>query len=66
MNRPISCILLILAAIVVPTAVATIDWERVPVPPMKGTPLPEDTAVTLAGREWDYGFSGEWDCHFDD
>ena len=48
------------------TAVATIDWERVPVPPMKGTPLPEDTAVTLAGREWDYGFSGEWDCHFDD
>lgn len=48
------------------TAVATIDWDRVPVPQMKGAPLPEGAAVTLAGHEWEYGFFGEWDCYFDD
>jgi hypothetical protein len=47
------------------TATATLDWERVPVPAMKGTPLPPGTTAILGGDEWRYGFHGEWDCYVD-
>lgn len=47
------------------TASAMIDWERVPVPEMKGTPLPPGTPAVLDGDEWHYGLHGEWDCYVD-
>jgi hypothetical protein len=47
------------------TASATIDWDRVPVPALKGTPLPPGTSAILDGDEWHYGFHGEWDCYVD-
>lgn len=43
-----------------------IDWERVPLPEMPGTPLPKgQDAVFSEGDVWAYGFHGEWDVYVD-
>lgn len=41
----------------------TIDWDRVPLPALGGSPLPPGTEVLLDGESWAYGLHGEWDCY---
>lgn len=43
------------------TAVATITWDRVPVPALAGDALPMGAAAQLNGRTCEYGFHAEWD-----
>jgi hypothetical protein len=48
------------------TAVATVDWDRVPLPALQGTPLPRGTPAPFeGGDEWAYGFHGDWDTYVD-
>lgn len=48
------------------TAVATVDWDRVPLPVPEGTPLPRGTPAPFEdGGEWAYGYHEEWDNYID-
>jgi len=47
-------------------ATATVEWDRVPLPDLPGTPLPRGTSAPFEdGQEWAYGFHGEWDYYID-
>jgi hypothetical protein len=45
---------------------ATVDWDAVKVPVLKGDPLPVGQAAPFEdGDEWAYGLHDEWDCYVD-
>lgn len=45
---------------------ATVDWDAVRVPALKGDPLPTGQAAPFEdGDEWEYGVHDEWDFYLD-
>lgn len=48
------------------TASATVDWDRVTLPALPGTPLPRGTEASFeGGKKWAYGLHDEWDTYID-